>query len=115
MDSLDVCEVVSTHSLRYTCIERGGALVWSGSLIGGAGNIPVVLGFAGSIPASTFDGVDIVENNIAINTTCISSSLTLNGSLLSLTAMNGTILNCGASGDPTDFVSVVIPGICICC
>ena len=47
------------------------------------------------------------DNN---NASCLISTLTFNGSLSALTALNGATLSCDSLVESTDTITVIVPG-----
>ena len=104
-----MCQVVSQGSLSYLCRDNGGgsvawsSSVWSGS-VGVTGGTPTA-GF----PPLTVSGVTVSENS-TLDVACINSTVTFNGYLTALTALNGATLTCNTAVDPEDTVTIVVPG-----
>lgn len=100
--------MIQQNLLSYTCNEEGNAVSWTSSFFAGAINI-----FAGgsmpSIPQLTVSGVDLMVNATS-NSSCVRSVLTLNGSPMSLEAVDGETLTCN---DPPNGVlkstTIVVP------
>ena len=91
----DVCAVVSQETLSYTCTNSGGVLIWSSTGMIGALNVTAgVLPRPPVVPMLNISGVTLIESNNN-NNTCISSTLTFNGSLSALTQLNNATLFCG--------------------
>ena len=105
----EIVPAISTSNdpclLSYTCTNDRDALVWSSDLF--SGNISVQAGTAVTIPSVTVSGVTLMvtDNN---STACLNSTLTFTGNLSSLTALDGTTLNCSFPGDPTDTITIIV-------
>ena len=68
----------------------------------------VLAGVSASIPLLTVSGVTIMESNNN-NAVCLNSTLTFNGALTSLTALNEVTLSCTSSVETPSSVTIVIP------
>ena len=104
--SEEVCQVISQNSLSYTCNDETSVVFWTSSLFNGS-----ITGAAGSmpgIPSLTVSGVGMMVDTTG-NSTCVRSVLTFNGSLMSLTALNGATLSCGNITSVLDSTSIVVP------
>ena len=88
----DVCAVVSTETLSYTCTNNDNDLSWSSTVWNGT--LTVVAGASPVIPMLNANGVTLMESNNN-NATCLSSTLTFNGSLEDLSLLNSATLFCG--------------------
>ena len=88
----DVCAVVTTGTLSYTCTNNDNDLSWSSTVWTGA--LTVVVGISPAIPALNISGVTLMESNDN-NATCLSSTLTFNGSSSNLSLLNNSTLSCG--------------------
>ena len=102
----DVCRVLR-GSLSYLCRDNGGgAVVWTSSVLTGgitvSGGVPL-----GSIPTLTVSGVTLSESS-TLDVACINSTLTFNGDLTALTALNGATLTCDTAVDPEDTVNITV-------
>ena len=108
----DVCAVVSTETLSYTCTNNDNDLTWSSTVW--SGPLSVVLGISPAIPALNINGVTLMESNNN-NATCLSSTLTFNGNLSDLTLLNNATLFCGLLAAQVS-TPIIVPGkpMCIC-
>ena len=102
----DVCAVVSTETLSYTCTKNDDVISWSTPVLTGA--LTVVVGISPAIPALNVNGVTLMESNNN-NASCISSTLTFNGSLSDLTLLNNATLFCGVSSAQVS-TPIIVPG-----
>ena len=59
------------------------------------------------LPSLNINGVTLMESNNN-NNTCLSSTLTFNGSIAALTQLNNATLFCGVSADRVD-TSIIVP------
>ena len=75
--------------------------VWTGG-IAVSGGVPV-----GSLPTPTVSGVTLSESN-TLDVACVNSTLTFNGDLTALTALNGATLTCDNPVDPEDTVNIIV-------
>ena len=91
--------VCRQSSLSYTCNNDGAAISWASSVWTGSINVSVHSGST-LIPALSVTRVTLTESHNN-NATCIDSTLTFTGSLTSLAALNGVVLNCSSSGELT--------------
>ena len=117
----DVCAVVSTETLSYTCTNNDDVVSWSSTVWNGNLNVVVgisstiIVGSSPPIPALNANGVTLMESNNN-NATCLSSTLTFSGSLVDLSLLNKATLFCGVSSAQVS-TTIIIPGmplICIC-
>ena len=110
-NSDDICLVASRGSLTYTCTYAGNSVFWETS--SSVFNMPINILAGVPTPAnaqSEVGGVDLTEDHNA-NTTCITSTLTFNGSLASLQSeLNGSLLVCDVSGPDSTNVTILVPG-----
>ena len=105
--SEEVCQVISQNSLSYTCNDETAAVSWTSSLF--TGNIIVTATATPILPSLTVSGVGIMVDTTG-NTTCVRSVLTLNGSVMSLTALNGATLTCSTIANSVlDSTTIVVP------
>ena len=102
----DLCQVISQGSLSYTCRDLN-AVIWTSSVWTNA--ITIIAGVPPAIPQLNVAGVSLMENHY-INGSSIHSTLTFNGSLTSLAALNGAMLTCGVSPDDPVTIPIVVPG-----
>ena len=113
VSSDNVCAVVSTETLIYTCTNNDNDLTWTSTEW--TGDLTVRAGGSPVIPMLNINGVTLMESNID-NETCVSSTLTFSGSLSALTLLNNATLFCGASSAQVSTI-IIVPGkpiICIC-
>ena len=113
----DVCAVVTLGTLSYTCTNSGGVLIWSSTVwIGMIGALNVTAGVPPRppVPMLNINGVTLMESNNN-NMTCISSTLTFNGSLSALTQLNSATLFCGVGLNQVN-ISIIVPSknTCTC-
>ena len=102
----DICRVVSQGSLSYTCTNNGLFLTWTSSVWSGSLNI--VASTTAVVPPLNVTGVTLMENNNN-NATCLSSTLTFNGTFSNLAQLNGVMLTCSDPSAPTDTITIVVP------
>ena len=81
--------------------------MWYDALLASAGS-------TSSTPTLFVDGVTLTKSDDNSNT-CLKSTLTFNGTLAALTALNGVVLNCAAQQSPAAHATITIPGIKIFC
>ena len=67
----DVCAVVSTETLSYTCTNDANVLIWSSTVW--SSTLNVVVGSSPPIPALNANGVTLMESDNN-NVTCLSST-----------------------------------------
>ena len=80
---------------------------WNSSLFTGSILVSAVL--APVLPSLIVSGVGIMVDTTG-NTTCVRSVLTLNGSVMSLTALNGATLTCSTIANYVlDSTTIVVP------
>ena len=102
----DVCAVVTQETLSYTCINNDNDLTWTSTVW--TGGLTVVVGVSPAIPALVnISGVTLMETNNN-NNTCLSSTLTFNGSLSALTQLNSATLFCGVGANQVN-TSIIVP------
>ena len=107
--SEEVCQVISHNSLSYTCNDETGVLLWTSSLYNDSTSVAVFAGHMPIIPSLTVSGVGMMIDTTG-NSTCVRSVLTFNGSLMSLTALNGATLSCGnITNTVPDSTTIVVP------
>ena len=108
----DVCAVVSTETLSYTCTNNDDVVSWSSTVwfellnvVAGTGSPPIptlnINGVSGA-------GVTQMQSNNN-NNTCLSSTLTFSGSLEDLTLLNNATLFCGVMAAQVS-TPIVVPG-----
>ena len=102
----NVCAVVSTETLSYTCTNNDNDLTWTSTEW--TGDLTVRAGGSAVIPMLNINGVTLMESNID-NETCVSSTLTFSGSLSALTLLNNATLFCGASSAQVS-TPISVPG-----
>ena len=103
----DICRVVSQETLTYTCNNDDNVLTWSSSVFDG-GTFAVVAAVPVPAPSSTVSGVTFNESNNN-DGSCLNSTLTFNGTLTSLTALNGVTLICTSTGENPSSITIMIP------
>ena len=101
----DVCAVVTQGTLSYTCTNNDNDLTWTSTVW--TGPLSVLVGVSPILPMLNINGVTLMENNNN-NMTCLSSTLTFNGSIMALTQLNNATLFCGVGANQVD-TSIIVP------
>ena len=107
--SSDVCEVVTSESLTYSCNDNGNNVRWTSSKLDG--EITATPSGNPGIPDLTVSGVTLMESDNG-DGTCLVSNLTFSGTLSALDGLNGATLSCdNINMEPADSVTIVVPGM----
>ena len=99
--------MISQNSLSYTCNDETSVVLWTSSSFNGS--ITGVAVFTQVFLSLTVSGVGMMINTTG-NSTCVRSVLTFNGSLMSLTALNGATLTCSnITNSVLESTTIVVP------
>ena len=96
---------MSQGTLSYTCTNNDNDLTWTSTVW--TGTLTVLVGVSPVLPMLNINVVTLMESNNN-NNTCLSSTLTFNGSIAALTQLNSATLFCGVGANQVD-TSIIVP------